>query len=302
MKKLLLVLVSFVFVACGKSEVVEVERLNIGTTIFPIYDIASEIAGDKADVFQIVPAGASPHTFELTPQLVAEVADADMVFAIGLGLDDFAHDLVHDNADLSIFSLEHGVNLLGFEEEEHEDEHEDEHGHGEFDPHYWLSAYNGKAMAAQIAEELMVADPANETYYVENLRNFQKEVDAKVAELEVLLSDLEKEPELIVFHDAWGYFAKEFGMEIIGHFANEPGKDPTAQDLAALYDLAKEHEVKVVFSEPQLSPDGIRPFVEDLGLELEVLDPIGGEGLEGREGYLELLEYNVRKIHEAMRK
>lgn len=295
MKKFLVICL-LLLSGCSTSNVdVVEEKLKVGATIFPIYDIVREIGGDRIDLVQLVPTGVSPHTFELTPSLAAAFEDRDLVFAVGHELDGYATDLADNGV---VVTVDRGIDLLAFEDE-HEDAHEDEHVHGEFDPHYWLSSYNGKVIAKNVMEDLSALDPENAEFYLENLKAYQAEIDLSADKWKKLFEDSENEANLIVFHDAWAYFARDFGLKIVGHFENEPGKEPTAKELAELHDLAKEYQVKTVFSEPQLSPDLIKPFVDDLGLKLEVLDPLGG--LEGRESYLKMLEYNVMTVYEALR-
>jgi len=110
--------------------------------------------------------------------------------------------------------------------------------------------------------------------------------------------DMLPDKKMITFHDAWAYFAEEFGLEIVGTFEPFPGKQPTPRYLAELQDVARRNKVKAVFSEPQLSDQAIASFVKDIGLELYVLDPLGG--IEGRDSYIKLLTYNTDVIVEAL--
>jgi len=256
----------------------------IAGTIFPISDIAHRIAGEKIVVHTIIPAGVSPHTFELSPLQMKELESVDVIFSIGGEFDMWTKDL-SDATGAEIIEVGKNIEKLSSDES--------------VDPHYWLSLENTGTIAETIAGTLIEKDNMHGTEYFENLRNYKNLLDEKKQEFTSLLSPLSNR-KLITFHDSWGYFAKEFDLEIAGVFISSPGKEPTPRYLKELHDTAKEYNVASVFSEPQLSPETIRPFVEDLNLSLFVLDPIGG--VEGRNSYIDLMSYNIHTIYDALKK
>lgn len=291
-------------------------RLTVAATIFPLADIVENVAGDEVEVVNILPPGASPHTFEVTPSTIKDIQGSKIVFAIGGGLDAWTADLVSAST-AEIFTVDEGVAKQSFVFEHHHDEHDheeeaEEHGHeedeheeaehepeaGEPDPHYWLSTNSAKIVAENVAAKLIEIDPENSELYQNNLIAYQAELDQTYDEITALLADLSSR-ELIVFHESWNYFADEFDLEIVGVFTASPGKEPSPSELAELHDTAIEHEITAIFSEPQLSPETIRPFVEDLDLELYVMDPLGG--IDERDSLINTLKYNAQTIKEALR-
>ncbi|MFZ6014779.1 MAG: metal ABC transporter substrate-binding protein [Patescibacteria group bacterium] len=289
-------------------------KLKIAATIFPVADIASNIGGDNVEVKTILKPGASPHTFEVTPSDIKSLQDAKVIFAIGWPLDNWTDDILAVDENVKLVKVDNGIEMHLFMENHHHDEdadHEDhdEYGHEEDheaedheegamkDPHYWLSVKNAKIIAGNIADVLIEQDPANKMEYQNNLQNYLNELDELEVDLKNELQGLEKR-ELIVFHESWNYFAKEYGLKIAGVVQLSPGKEPTPAQLAELHDAAGEHGITAIFSEPQLSPDTIRPFVEDLNLDLFVLDPLGG--VDGRDSYIQLLKYNAQTIKQAL--
>jgi len=317
-KKVFLILLITIIVAVGLilylNPTTEPEngKLKVATTIYPLADIVKNVGGDQVEVVNLVPPGASPHTFEVTPSAIKQLLGVKEIFAIGGSLDAWTADILSAVGNTEIYTVNSGINQESFhfahknelehehEAEEHKaEEHEHEHHHntGELDPHYWLSTINAKIIAANVADKLSALDPDNAAFYRSNLATYQSELNAAHDQIETILENLESR-ELIVFHESWNYFANEFDLEIVGVFVSSPGKEPTPQYLAELHETAIEHAVPAVFSEPQLSPEIIRPFVNDLDLELYILDPLGG--IEERDSLINTLIYNAKIIKEAL--
>lgn len=277
------------------------EGVVVAATIFPLADIARNVAGPHAEVVQVLPAGASPHSFSPRPADIVKLQEAKAMFMIGHGLDDWALELTQSLPGMEPLVLNEGIELMEFEhehghEDEEENENEEEHEEG-LDPHYWLSPTNAKLIARNVAEYLAQLDPQNADAYQENLASYEDKLDSLREEVGQILFEKENR-HLVVFHDSWNYFAREFGLEVVGTFQPSPGQEPSPAQLAELYHLVEENDVKTIYSEPQLSPEVLRPFLEDMGLELAVLDPLGGT--EGRLSYADLILHNARIIAQSL--
>lgn len=288
----------------------EEDKLIVAATIFPLYDIVRQVGGGRADVRLILAPGASPHTFEATPGLVRDLAGARAVFMIGAGLDDWAAEAAQAAGNAALIDLHeeaairpyadfgHGLDEEHGVENENEDEHEEDgHEHGQYDPHYWLDPAIAADMARAVARHLSELDPDSASEYEQNAEMFAAEVSVRARGWQERLSGLE-DRKLIVFHDAWNYFADHFGLEIAASFEPFPGRAPSPRYLADLIAAAREHDVKALFVEPQLSRQAMDDLAADLGLDVRVLDPLGG--VPGRESYIELMEYNVAEVYEAL--
>lgn len=261
-------------------------KLKIAATIFPLYDIAKNIAGERAKVVLILPPGASPHTFELTPAKAREINDVDLIFKVGV-VDDWIDGVVNIAPEAKLLTVNAGVTLKKSEEEDEA-----------YDPHYWLRPQNGIIIAGNIYRALAATDPSNEDYYRSNFENFVRAVEVVDQELRNRFSNLSKR-ELIVFHNAWQYFAEEYDLRIVAVFQPSAGKEPTPAHLRNIFEMVAKRGIKVIFIEPQFSPDLLRPIANDLGLRVFVLDPLGG--LAESDSYLNLLRYNSRIISEALK-
>ncbi len=308
-------------------------KLVLSGTIFPVYDIVRQIAGDKADVSLLLAPGESPHTFNMTPSVQRAISESAIVFGIGEGLDEWIVD--SDN----YFVLTSGIELRGWPDEDGHDDHDDDkhkdddddhddhdhdddkkhdddddhddhdddddheghdhhgHDHSGADPHYWLSPLNGIQMANNVAAELKRLDPENAAYYDANLAAFTEELEALHAELVELAEEVHNDA-FITLHDAWYYFAATFDLNLVGSFEPAAAEEPSPRYLKKLADTVEEHDVHAIFSEPQLSTSSLEGFASDYGLEIAVLDPLGG--IDTRDSYQGLLRYNIETLVETL--
>lgn len=268
---------------------------KIAATIFPIFDIARNVAGDKASVNLITPPGASPHTFEITAEQIRNLQNTDILFAIGLGLDDWISETRNAIPGSQVKTVSKGIVFR--ESNEHEENAEDEHERGDNDPHYWLSIENAIKITKIIRDALIEIDPNNSAHYSANATDYIGELQNTDEQIEKIFENMPSN-KIVTMHNAWGYFADEYGLEVTATFEPFPGQEPTAKYLAELSDLAKKQNIKTIFSEPQLSNQVLLPFLNDLNLELAVLDPLGG--LEERDSFINTMLYNAKTIQKKL--
>jgi ABC-type Zn uptake system ZnuABC Zn-binding protein ZnuA len=263
----------------------EADRPAVAATIFPLYDIMRQVAGTTAAVTLILPPGASPHTFEPTPSQVRALAGAQMVFMIGHGLDDWVTRLARSAGVSRVVIVDRGVALR-------------READGAADPHYWLAPANARAIARTVAGEIEGLAPARRAEIQSALTRYLSQLDAVEAEVRRVLADLPTR-RIATFHDAFGYFAETFGLEVAAVFEPAPGREPSPRFVAEFQQRVRASGVRTLFAEPQLSLDPLRPLARDLGVTLSVLDPLGG--VAGRDSYLELLRFNARQVAAAVR-
>jgi ABC-type Zn uptake system ZnuABC Zn-binding protein ZnuA len=265
------------------------EQLKVAATIFPLYDIARSVAGPIADVVLVLPPGASPHTFEPTPASVRALSGAHVLFAIGHGLDDWAARLARGAGVPDVVSVDAGIALRRTDRE----------GRGRVDPHYWLSASNAKVIAGTVAAELARRAPVRRGEIERSLATYIGHLDAADAEVRELLAALPTR-KIATFHDAFGYFAAAYGLEVAAVFEPYPGLEPSPQFVVEFQRKIRVSGVHAVFTEPQLSVEALRPIARDLGVTLAILDPLGG--LPGRDSYVDLLRFDARAVVDAARR
>lgn len=270
---------------------------TVAATIFPIADITKQIAKDAIEVTQLVPSGASPHTFEPNPTDVAKVASAKVIYAIGHNLDFWASAIGAAN-NVEIVTTDKNINLReGADEHEEESTSEDtDHSEEEtvYDPHYWLTIPNAKIIATTIATDLSTRFPEKSSTFQKNLSEYLIELDNADKKIRTEFAGITNK-NLVTFHDAWEYFAESYGFTIIATAEPTPGIEPTPRYLSMLRQVISEANVKTIYSEPTLSVDPIIAFAKDEGLSIVALDP---EGSSGVKSFIEMMLSNAKIIRE----
>ncbi len=189
------------------------------------------------------------------------------------GHDDHGHD-------------DHGHDDHGKKEDDHDDHGHESHAHGEHDPHIWLDPMNAKVILSEMAEHLIENDQKNEAKYKENLKKAHKDLDKLTKKVK---SELNKDFKSIVFHDAYQYFEKRFGINILGAFTVNTDVMPGAEQLAEIREIIEHDKISCVFSEPQFNPDIIKAVAKDTNVATGVIDPLGATLDPGKDLYFDLI-------------
>ncbi len=271
---------------------------KVAVTIFPLYDIVRNIAGEEIETVLIVDPGASPHTFDPTPDDLKRIQNAQAVFMIGYGIDNWAGKLATSLDIPKQITTDANVTLREFtEDDEHDDSEEENHIEGSIDPHYWLSIPNTIGIAAQVRDELSILYPEHKAIFEQNYNIYKNELETLDQEIRSEIDALPNK-NIATFHNAWGYFADEYGISIVATFEEFPGEEPSAEYLREFTKKISEHQVTVIFAEPQFSTSSLEPIADDLGIRISQLAP---EGKSDITSYTELMRYNVHQITSAQK-
>ncbi len=271
-------------------------------TLVPQIEMAEAIGGDLVKVSVMVPVGESPHSFAPTPSQMKDVAEAEVYFKVGSGVEFETNHLsaLHEaNEDMEIVDCSHGITLLKIggehdheddhheddhhedddhedddhEDDDHEDDHyeDDDHHHEGDDPHIWLSPTNAKQMVKNMCAGLVKVDPDNKETYETNRDAYLVRLDTLISDIETKLHPHENE-EFLVYHPAWGYFAHEFELHMLA--IQDEGKAPGPAGVAAIVDQAKDHNITVVFVSPQYDTSSAETIADEIGGEVVSVDPL----------------------------
>lgn len=257
---------------CGWFFSLNAQAMTVLTSIKPIQLITEELTQGVLTPELLVPQNASPHDYTLKPSDLKKVQQADLIIWHGGHLEGFLSKLLARNP--KAFALEnahvHGLIAYGTDKSAHEEMHE----HGTFDPHFWLGFEPTMGYAKVIANKLVAVDPANKTKYLANLTKFEHQLIQKHAELIKQLTPV-KEKGFFVFHDAFGYFSRDYGLNQVGFFTVEPDRKPGAKTLQSIKKQLIEGKATCVFVEPQFTPSIIKAITEGTQVKLGSLDPLG---------------------------
>jgi zinc transport system substrate-binding protein len=281
--------------ACGDGSQTAVDsRPVVVTSIFPIGDLVRTLAGDAVRVEVLLPPGVSPATFDVTPRQLRDLQDGTLFFMIGGGLDEWVASLTEGrDAQALVIRLSEGIPLLEGGGHGHAEE-------GEGNPHIWLDPILVRDdILPRMAEALASTSPELGQTIAEQAGLLADSLTALDAEIRGALGPLDRRS-FISTHAAWSYFALRYNLDEAGVIHAHPGEDPSSREMAHLIEDAREHEIHCLFTEPQLGEVAARALATELSLPTCMLDPLGGEGVEGRDGYFQLLRFNTEQFQRAL--
>ena len=273
-------------------------EIKVIASIKPIHSLVSYVMDGVGTPEILVDGSSSPHSFQLKPSHAKMLQNADIVFWIGDDLESFLAtplDSIATNAKkIAIMEL-NDIQLLEFREKhifEDHDEHveedgHDEHNHGEFDIHFWLDPEIAKVIVKNIARELSKIDVANKSIYKANAVKAIEELDALITATKLKINT---NASYVVFHDAYQYFEKRFGIEVLGALSVNPEILPGAKQLAEIREVIQHEKVNCIFSEPQFNPSIANTIAQDTGVKSAVLDPLGARLEPGKDLYFDLIK------------
>lgn len=314
--------------ACGKSEEKAQntdEKVQIYTTVYPLQYFAERIGGESVHVSSIYPAGANEHTFEPTQKDMMALADADLFFYIGLGLEGFVENAKKTLADEEVNMIatvdaisDEQLEEAAHEEEEatstdsHDHEHESEssedhshegHDHGDIDPHVWMSPKISQSLALSIKDSLVEISPGQQ-------ETFEKNYDELVSDLQQLDADFEEmahnapNKTFFVSHSAFGYIANTYGLEQLAVAGLNSQDEPSQKELTKLIDLAEEKNIEYILFEQNVSSKLTEVIQKEIGAESLVLHNLGvlsKEDIQNKETYFTLMNKNLETLRTVLK-
>ncbi len=287
-------LLGSVLAGCTPSPTGSPAALHVVATTTVFADLVSEVGGDRVSVRSLVPPGGEPHTFDPRPSDVTAFADADLVVMNGLGLDDWVVDLMSDaGSDAPVLVLGEdlpGAEYIGGEEE------------GGTNPHLWLDVAYAIGYVGRIEAALTTADPEGTDAYARGADAYRAELEDLDAYARTELGAIpESQRRIVSFHDAFPYFARAYGLTVVGTVVEAPGQDPSAGQVAALIDEIEGTGVSAIVSENQFPADLVEQIAAETGVE--VVSDLYSDSLGDPPGdsYVGLIRWDVDRLAEALR-
>jgi zinc transport system substrate-binding protein len=280
--KTLVTVISLVFFGASSAYA---DRLRIVSSIAPVHAIVVAVAGERVQADLLLKGSASPHYFSLKPSHARLLQEADFVVLVDFELESFLEKPMRSASDSTAIELANapGVQLwetreIGVLYSEHRESHSHGHDHGHEshhdDLHLWLDPLNAIAMADYLVSVLSDADPVGRETYRENAARFREQVEQVTETIRRQLLPYNKQP-YVVFHDAFQYFEKRFGLMSPAVLTLNPEMAPSAKVVRQVREYLLSSGTRCVYREPQFSPSILSSVTEGLPITIAELDPLG---------------------------
>ena len=278
------------------------DRLQIATTVAPITSIAANIVGDLADLTGVVPEGTNSHTFEPTPQVARTLANADVVFVNGLKLEDPTKELASENLNDGSEIVELGTATITPSEYIYDFSFPKDGGKP--NPHLWTNPPMVKTYARLIADTVKRRDPSHAAAYERNFEKFANKVDELDTAMKTASATMTKsQRQLLTYHDAYAYFAKQYDWTVLGAIQVSNFEDPTPKEVASLIDQVRKVNVAAIFGSEVFPSPVLQQIGNETGVKyVDVLrdDDLPGEVGDAEHSWLGLMRFDYITMVERL--
>tara|TARA_B000000460_G_scaffold34114_1_gene21230 strand:+ start:549 stop:1577 length:1029 start_codon:yes stop_codon:yes gene_type:complete len=277
-------------------------RLKVVTTVSPITSIVENIGGPRISLEGVVPEGVNSHTFEPTPSMAKIMAGADLIIINGLFLEEPTLALAESNKKDDAVILALGDRSVTPDEWQFDFTFPESAGHP--NPHLWPDPNLGLRYAELVQDRLAALDPDNAAYYAGNLELFRGKVEKMDQAIRAAVATVpEGNRKLLTYHDSWAYFAKQYGMEVIGAVQPSNFSQPSVREVAELIDQVKELGLPAVFGSEVFSSDVLEAIASEA--DAQFIDDLADDDLPGKPGdsghtYLGLMKQNLTAMIPAL--
>lgn len=267
-------------------------KISVVTTIYPIYDFVKNIAGEKAEVINLVPAGMEPHDFELSTGDMQLMEQAELFIYNGAGMEHFVDKTLDSLSNDKLVVVEAAAKIMPIQAED-----------GDQDPHTWLSVQNAIVEAEMIKDAFVDMDAENADYYESNFETYKEQLEQLDSKYRAELTDLSRNT-IVVAHEAFGYLCQEYSLKQEAVEGLTADSEPDSSRMREIIDFCKEEDIKIIFFEELVSPKVANTIASEAGAETMVLNPIEGLTSEQEEAgldYIGLMEQNLEALKKALK-
>ncbi|HEX9059999.1 MAG TPA: metal ABC transporter substrate-binding protein [Clostridia bacterium] len=268
------------------------KKFTIVTSFYPMYlstiNITKGVEGIHV-VNMTKPQTGCLHDYQLTPEDLKTLEKADAFVVNGAGMEAFLDKAIKQQPSLKLIEASRGINLIKDEK-------------GEPNPHVWVSVSNAIIQVKNIADQLSSIDKSNAAKYKENSLEYIKKLEALRDKMHQTLDGV-KNRDIITFHEAFPYMAKEFNLNISAVIEREPGTEPSPKELEATIKIVKESKSKALFAEPQYSLKAAEAIARETGATIYTLDPAvtGDAKPDSYNAYIDIMERNLDSLQKALK-
>lgn len=280
-------------------------KLNVIATVFPIYDMARNIGGDKVKVTMLLPPGADAHNYELKPKDIVRISKADLFLYVNMEMEHWAYKVISATKSSNrLLPVEtgNGISMMSLAEgNEHEEE--GHHHFTKFDPHIWLDFSNAQKMADNIAAALVKIDPQNSDYYLKNAADYKNKLAVLDNKFRSGLTDCKSRTILHAGHRAFGYLANRYNLKYYSVYNISADSEPEPQKVMELIQKIKNIKARYIYSEDLINPRMAETIARETGagiLKLNNGHSVSKDDLSRGISFFSLMEENLINLKKGL--
>lgn len=263
------------------------DKLRVVTTFSTLNSFVEGVGGDRVQVQNLVPVGASPENYQPSPQDIAALSSAQLVIENGAGIEAWLQHTIQSagNPNLKVVVLSDGLPKI------------------DHNPHLWMDPVLARAYVVKVRDALAQIDPAHKSEYDANAKVYDAQLVALQSWIAKNIATIPPQQRaMIVFHNAWDYYNRRFGVHTVGVIELSPGQDPNPAYIGELVDLARQYHVRAVFSEPEYSPKLAQTLAKSAGIRIvsNLYDDSVGNDPRVHD-YTSMLRYDTGVIVQALK-
>ncbi|HEV2192698.1 MAG TPA: zinc ABC transporter substrate-binding protein [Nitrosopumilaceae archaeon] len=276
-------------------------KIKVAASFFPLYEFAKNMGGDKAEVYSFLPIGNEPHSWEPSIQQIEELKGTQLFIYNGAGMEAYISKFMSSGefSNMTFVKATEGITLLKADSAEHDKEIL---AQGGMDPHVWNDPVLAEQEVTNIKNAMKKADPTNAQYYEDNANAYIAKLAALDNSIKSGLSNCKKDT-FVSFHNAFNYFSNRYGVHDVWITGIAPEADVPPQDIQKVIQIAKDKDVKVIFSEDLVDPRLANTLANEIGAQVLVLSPLEGiNQTEQQKGitYLDKWNQNLHNLRTAL--
>ncbi len=289
------ILISLSIIFLSKKEVsAPSQKPLITSSFYPNYFVATAIGRSNIDTKNITPAGSEPHDYEPTSKDIQSIYDSKLFVYNGAGVESWAPKTAKSADEKGVKILKTSDKVVLFDTD---DEDEIQEGNTK-DPHIWVDPINMKIIAGNIRDNLSQIDPKNKQSYTENTDTLNQKLDDLDQKARFTFANCSQK-KFVTTHNAFGYFARRYGLEGVSINGISPDKEPSTQELADLVEQIKTQNIKTIFTETLVSPKLADTLARETGAKTLTLNPLEGltdDQIKAGDDYITIMNQNIANL------
>ena len=303
-----IIIISSLF-SCIKKE--SSDKISISASVYPLYEFAKAVGGEKVEVSMILPPGTDIHSYEPKPMDLVRINSSDIFIYISEYLEPWAKEIINStgNSEISIIMASEGINLAksghSHEEDEDSDTDSDEHNDMSKDPHIWLDFEICQTIVDKILTELIKIDPTNSEYYSYSAGLYKEKLIELDKNYIAVIKRCQSKTIITGGHFAFGRLTKRYGLNHISPYRGfTTDAEPSPQVIASMIDMIKRDKIEYIFFEELLRPKVAEAISSETGIKLELLHGahnISKKEFQDQTSFISIMEENLEKLKKGLK-